>query len=177
MEKKLNSSKLQRIVSMRNKDVDDNDTTAINSAKLAKITNSNLITTTPIISNTNTFSTQHDILKYSSSSSQQQQQQQQQSSSKQLGITKRHLTSSLNNINLESEKITSYPSANTSLSRKIVVSSSSSASSTTNSKEDTIIDLKTNTSFPPQHQQQHQTNAIKPVRKIAVVNGTIKKSM
>jgi hypothetical protein len=176
MEKKLNSSKLQRIVSMRNKDVDDNDTTAINSAKLAKITNPNLITTTPIISNTNTFSTKHDILKYSSSSSQQQQQQQ--SSSKQLGITKRHLTSSLNNINLESEKITSYPSANTSLSRKIVVSSSlSSASSATNSKEDTIIDLKTNTSFPPQHQQQHQTNAIKPVRKIAVVNGTIKKSM
>lgn len=173
MEKKLNSSKLQRIVSMRNKDVDDNDTTAINSAKLAKITNPNLITTTPIISNTNTFSTKHDILKYSSSSSSQQQ-----SSSKQLGITKRHLTSSLNNINLESEKITSYPSANTSLSRKIVVSSSlSSASSATNSKEDTIIDLKTNTSFPPQHQQQHQTNAIKPVRKIAVVNGTIKKSM
>ena len=116
MDKKpaINSSKLQRIVSIRNEDDDE--------------------TTISKLSNTNPFSTQHDILKYSATNS----------STKQ-SITKRHFTSSLNNINLESEKVLSYPTG--SLSRKIVSSSN---------KED--IEYSTST-------QQS-----KPLRKVAVVN-------
>ena len=154
-------SKLQRIVSMRNSnEIDEDDTAPLLSSKLSKIITSNN-TNTPLNCTTSTasaamnpsFSTQHDILKYSHTTSHQHQ-------SKQLGITKRHLTSSLNNINIESEKISSSSyqstSVNTSLSRKVV---SSSAATNTNSKEDINSDLK--------------TNSIKPVRKIAVVNGSI----
>lgn len=118
MDKKsaTNASKLQRIVSIRNEDDDE--------------------TTSSKLSNTNPFSTQHDILKYSATNS---------STNTKQSITKRHFTSSLNNINLESEKVLSYPTG--SLSRKIVSSSN---------KED--IEYSTST-------QQS-----KPLRKVAVVN-------
>ena len=134
MEKKsLNPSKLQRIVSIRSNEDDD-------SSKL--VSSTNISTSNPL-----QFSTQHDILKYSASNT------------KQQLITKRHMTSSLNNVNLESEQsnnkimystTTTQQQTGSLLSRKIV---------STTSKEE--IEFQSNPST--------SSNA-KPLRKVAVVN-------
>ena len=145
MEKKLNNtSKLQRIVSSRN---DPDDETASggssgSSSSISKMTSSTV---------SSQFSSQHEILKYSSNNSK---------------LIKRHLTSSLNNVNLtDSDAKVFYPNVppNVPLTRKV-----------SSNKDESIEFMNTNANVIVQStsktfsDQQHT----KPLRKIAVVNSS-----
>jgi hypothetical protein len=136
MEKKSNNtSKLQRIVSSRNEP--DDETASGNSS--SKMTSS---------SASSQFNSQHEILKYSSNNSK---------------LIKRHLTSSLNNVNLaDSDAKVFYPNV---LTRKVSSNKDESIEFANANSTNAILQPNSSKTFAD---QQH----VKPLRKIAVVNSS-----